>query len=51
MPTTQANTNPISQILGINDPSSIIGIILVVLGVILAAAVIAMILMTKKSRK
>lgn len=51
MPTTQANTNPISQILGINDPSSIIGIILVVLGIILAAAVIAMILMAKKSRK
>ena len=51
MPTTQNSTNPINQILGINDASSIIGIILVVLGIILAAAVIAMILIAKKSRK
>lgn len=49
MPTTQSGQ--IHQILGINDPSSIIGIILVVIGIILAAAVIAMIILAKRSKK
>ena len=49
MPTTQSGQ--INQILGIKDPSSIIGIILVVIGIILAAAVIAMIILAKRSKK
>ena len=49
MPTTQASQ--INQILGIEDASSIIGIILVVIGIILAAAVIAMIVLAKRSKK
>lgn len=49
MPTTQSSQ--VNQILGINDASSIIGIILVVIGIILAAAVIAMIIIAKRSKK
>ena len=49
MPTTQSSQ--INQILGIEDASSIIGIILVVIGIILAAAVIAMIVLAKRSKK
>ena len=35
----------------IEDASGIIGIILVVIGIILAAAVVAMIILTKRSKK
>ena len=49
MPTTQSGQ--INQILGIEDASGIIGIILVVIGIILAAAVVAMIILTKRSKK
>lgn len=49
MPTTQSNQ--INQILGIEDASGIVGIILVVIGIILAAAVIAMIILAKRTKK
>lgn len=49
MPTTHASQ--INQILGIEDASGVIGIILVVIGVILAAAVVAMIIIAKRSRR
>ena len=49
MPTTQSGQ--INQIFGIEDASGIIGIILFVIGIILAAAVVAMIILTKRSKK